>query len=53
MKDLSRNVTLYCDVCGNDQFSSLDDIFCELSDAPDELQLIMLKCLFQMNTALS
>ena len=25
MKDLSRNVTLYCNVCGNDQFSALDD----------------------------
>lgn len=32
MKDLSRNVKLYCDVCGNDQFSTIDDIDCELKD---------------------
>ena len=44
MKDLSRNVTLYCDVCGNDQFSSLDDIFCELSDAPDETKMQCSDC---------
>lgn len=33
MKDLSRNVKLYCDVCGNDQFLIIDDIDCELKDA--------------------
>ena len=35
MKDLSRNVTMFCDVCGNDQFSTLDEIKCELSEAPE------------------
>lgn len=44
MKDLSRNVTLYCDVCGNDQFSTLDTIFCELSDAPDETKMQCSDC---------
>ena len=33
MKDLSRNVTMFCDVCGNDQFSTLDEIKCELGEA--------------------
>lgn len=44
MKDLSRNVTLYCDVCGNDQFSTLDEIFCELVDAPDEMRIQCSDC---------
>lgn len=30
MKNLSRNVTLYCDVCGNDQFSTIDDLDLQL-----------------------
>ena len=39
MKDLSRNVTMFCDVCGNDQFSTLDEIKCELGEAPDETRV--------------
>ena len=30
MKDLSRSIKLFCDVCGNDQFATLDEIKCEL-----------------------
>ena len=44
MKDLSRNVTLYCDVCGNDQFSILDEIAGELFDAPDETRMQCSDC---------
>lgn len=44
MKDLSRNVKLYCDVCGNDQFSTIDDIDCELKDAPDETKMQCSDC---------
>jgi len=44
MKDLSRNVTLYCDVCGNDQFATLDEISCELSEAPDETKIQCSDC---------
>lgn len=44
MKDLSRNVTLFCDVCGNDQFSTLDEIKCELSEAPDETRMQCSDC---------
>ena len=44
MKDLSRNVTLFCDVCGNDQFSTLDEIKCELSEAPDETRVQCSDC---------
>lgn len=44
MKDLSRNVTLFCNVCGNDQFSTLDEIKCELSEAPDETRVQCADC---------
>ena len=44
MKDLSRNVTLFCDVCGNDQFSTLDEIKCELSEAPDGTRMQCSDC---------
>lgn len=44
MKDLSRNITLYCDVCGNDQFSTLDEITCELKEAPDETKVKCSDC---------
>ena len=60
MKDLSRNVTLYCDVCGNDQFSTLDEMACELIDAPDETRIQCSDCkkiftkaeLFEVNQAM-
>ena len=44
MKDLSRNVKLYCDVCGNDQFSIINDIDCELKEAPDETKMQCSDC---------
>jgi hypothetical protein len=44
MKDLSRNVTLYCNVCGNDQFSALDDELEDLMDASDTTKVICSDC---------
>ena len=44
MKDLSRNVTLFCNVCGNDQFSTSDEITCELKEAPDETKVKCSDC---------
>jgi len=44
MKDLSRKVTLFCDVCGNDQFSTLDEIEYELCEAPDETRVQCSDC---------
>lgn len=44
MKDLSRNVTLFCDICGNDQFSTLDEVKCEVSEAPDETRVQCSDC---------
>ena len=34
MKDLTKSITMLCPICGNDQFSSLDEEFAELRDAP-------------------
>ena len=34
MKDLSRNVTMLCPLCGNDQFSLVEKEYMELIDAP-------------------
>lgn len=40
----SRNVTLSCPVCGNDQFSSLDSENDDLSDAPDDTRIQCADC---------
>lgn len=44
MKDLERNVTLLCPLCGNDQFESLDEEFEDLLHAPDEVRLRCSDC---------
>lgn len=43
MKDYKRNVTLYCPLCGNDQFSTLDETD-DLLNAPDETRLQCSDC---------
>ena len=44
----SRNVTLYCPTCGNDQFSCVDMEIDDLSGAPDDtrIQCADCKCIF-------
>lgn len=44
----SRNVTLYCPTCGNDQFSCVNMEIDDLSCAPDEtkIQCADCKCIF-------
>ena len=44
MKDLSRNVTLFCSVCGNDQFSTLDEGIDDLMEAPDDTKIKCSDC---------
>lgn len=44
MKDLSRNVSIRCPVCGNDQFSAVDVDIEELSDATDETRIKCSDC---------
>jgi uncharacterized Zn finger protein len=41
MKDIEKNVSMMCYVCGNDQFSVLDENLTDIQNAPDET---MLKC---------
>ena len=38
MKDLTKNISLHCDVCGNDQFSTVDD---SIEERCFEMSLIM------------
>lgn len=44
MKDLSRNVKLYCNICGNDQFESLDEEFANLKEAPGTVRMRCSDC---------
>ena len=44
MKDLTRNITIRCPVCGNDQFESLDNNYDDLCDAPDDARLKCSDC---------
>ena len=44
MKDLSRKVTLYCSVCENDQFSTLDEEIDDLMEAPDSTKIKCSDC---------
>lgn len=44
MKDLSRNVKLYCSICGNDQFGSLDEEFVNLKEAPGTVRMRCSDC---------
>ena len=44
MKDLNRKVTLLCPLCGNDQFSSLDEEFEDLLHASDDARVCCSDC---------
>lgn len=44
MKNLDRNVTLLCPLCGNDQFLSLDEEFEDLLHAGDDARVRCTDC---------
>lgn len=44
MKDISRNVTLVCPLCGNDQCSSIDCELSSLKEAPGETRIKCSDC---------
>ncbi len=44
MKDYSRKITLYCPLCGNDQFESLDVEHEDAIDAPDTVRFKCSDC---------
>lgn len=44
MKDLSRNVSLLCSICGNNQFETLDKEYEDLTEAPDSTRFKCSDC---------
>ena len=44
MKDYSRKITLYCPLCGNDQFESLDVKHEDAINAPDAVRFRCSDC---------
>jgi hypothetical protein len=36
MKNFEMNVSLQCSVCGNDQFSTVDESIIDMHDAPED-----------------
>lgn len=44
MQDKYVHITLYCPICGNDQFSFVDSEFNGLSDAPDDTRIKCADC---------
>lgn len=44
MNNLERKVTLLCPLCGNDQFTSLDEKFEDLLHASDDVRLRCSDC---------
>lgn len=44
MRDLSRNVSLLCSICGNDQFESLDGEFESAEATPDDARFKCSDC---------
>lgn len=44
MKDYNRNITMYCSVCGNNQFSTLDENISDLLNAPDTTEIKCSNC---------
>lgn len=44
MKDFSMNVTLYCPICGNDQFSTIDEYDGDLKEADGSIRFKCSDC---------
>jgi uncharacterized Zn finger protein len=44
MKDMEKKIILKCRVCGNDQFSAVDENIEDLLNAPDETEVKCSDC---------
>ena len=44
MKDMEMRISLICSVCGNDQFSTIDETVEDLLTAPDETEIKCFDC---------
>ncbi|MEF2097301.1 hypothetical protein V3595_22030 [Bacillus sp. CFBP9009] len=44
MKDMEMNISMKCSVCGNDQFSNVDESIEDMMNAPDETEVKCSDC---------
>lgn len=44
MKDMEKFISMRCAVCGNDQFSTVDETIEDIQNAPDETQVKCSDC---------
>lgn len=44
MCNYSRSVSMYCPICGNDQFSCVDEEIEDLSNSPDDTRIQCADC---------
>lgn len=44
MCNYSRSVSMYCPICGNDQFSCVDEEIEDLSNSPDDTRIQCSDC---------
>lgn len=44
MKDMEKNISMRCAVCGNDQFSTVDETIEDMLNAPDETEVRCSDC---------
>lgn len=43
VKDLSRSVKLYCNICRNDQFEAIDEAFANVNEALETVRILNLE----------
>ena len=44
MKDLEKSISMKCSICGNDQFSTVDESIEDVQNAPDEAEVKCSDC---------
>lgn len=44
MKNIKKNISMMCSVCGNDQFSTIDEEFEDLQNAPENTEVKCADC---------
>ncbi|WP_181005381.1 MULTISPECIES: ECs_2282 family putative zinc-binding protein [Clostridium] len=44
MKDMEMNIKLRCSVCGNDQFTALDESVKDINEAEDDIEIKCSDC---------
>lgn len=44
MKDMEKVISMKCNICGNDQFSTVDENVEDLQNAPDETEVKCSDC---------